>query len=128
MQLLLDSAGPAINQLASVDSVLLLRDPFPLLNGNGLFNLGGEQKTKLIVFVKGLQLAEGEPTYSVVVSLRDANNQSYDVLAESVRPVPNADFVQLTFGIPTNLAAGACTVKIRAHGQVSNAGTLRITS
>jgi len=126
MQLLIDLAGPAIDQLASLDSVLLLRDPFPVLNGMGLLGLGGAQKTKLIVFVKGLQLAEGEPAYTVVISLRDANNQSYNVLAESVRPVPNADFFQVTFGIPNNLVAGPCTVKIKAHGQITNAGTVRI--
>jgi hypothetical protein len=87
---------------------------------------GSDQNTKLMVFVKNLQLMEGEPVYSVVVNLRDANNKTYDVLAESVRPVPNTDFVQVIFRLPNNLAVGTCTVKVKAHGQITNAGTMRI--
>jgi hypothetical protein len=87
---------------------------------------GSDQNTKLMVFVKNLQLMEGEPVYSVVVNLRDANNKNYDVLAESVRPVPNTDFVQVIFRLPNNLAVGTCTVKVKAHGQITNAGTMRI--
>jgi len=84
------------------------------------------QNTKLMVFVKNLQLMEGEPVYSVVVNLRDANNKTFDVLAESVRPVANTDFVQVIFRLPNNLAVGTCTVKVKAHGQITNAGTMRI--
>jgi len=126
MQLLLDSAGPAIDQLASLESARLLRDPFRVISGAGVLGQGSDQNTKLMVFVKNLQLMEGEPVYSVVVNLRDANNKTYDVLAESVRPVPNTDFVQVIFRLPNNLAVGTCTVKVKAHGQITNAGTMRI--
>ena len=126
MQLLLDSAGPAIDQLASLDSILLLRDPFPVIRAAEPLGQRSDQNTKLMVFVKNLQLMEGEPVYSVVVNLRDANNKTYDVLAESVRPVPNTDFVQVIFRLPNNLAVGTCTVRVKAHGQITNAGTMRI--
>jgi hypothetical protein len=126
MQLLLDSDGPSVDHVASLESLTFLRDPFPVVNGAGLLSLGSDPNTKVIVFVRNLQLAEGEPAYSVVVNLRDANNQSYDVLAESVRPVTNADFVQVIFRLPNNLAVGACTIKIKAQGQISNAGVIRI--
>jgi hypothetical protein len=80
----------------------------------------------LIIFVANLQLAAGESASSVVVNLVDANNQSYDIGAEDVRGVPNFDFTQVVFRLPDNLAAATCTIKVKAHSQVSNAGTIRI--
>src|SRR5215204_6510169 len=119
MQLLLDSAGPAVDQVASLNSILLLRDPFPVVNGADLLNLGSDRNTRVIIFVRNLQLMQGETASSVVVNLVDANNQNHDVTAESVRPVSNTDFVQVIFRLPDNLAAGTCTVRIKAHGLVS---------
>jgi hypothetical protein len=126
MQLLLDSAGPALDQVASLDSTLFLRDPFPIVNGADLLNLGSDRNTRVILFVRNLQLAAGETASSVVVHLVDGNNQTYDVTAENVRSVANADFVQVIFRLPNSLAAGKCTVTIKAHGQMSNTGTMRI--
>jgi hypothetical protein len=71
-------------------------------------------------------LVQGELASAVVVNLVDSNNQNFDVPAEVVRPVLNTDFVQVTFRLPASLAAGKCTVTVRAHGQASNSGTFRI--
>jgi hypothetical protein len=62
----------------------------------------------------------------VIVKLADSNNQSYDIAAEDVRAVPPFDFTQIIFRLPNNLPAGTCAVKIKAHDQTSNAGTIRI--
>jgi uncharacterized protein (TIGR03437 family) len=59
------------------------------------------------------------------VNLVDANNQSFDVPAEDVRG-GNFAFTQVKFRLPDNLEAGTCMVTIKAHGQVSNTGTIRI--
>ena len=126
MQVLLDSTGPAVDQVASVQSLLFLRDPFPVVNGADLLNLASDRNTRVIVFVRNLQLAAGEAASAVVVHLVDANNQSYDVAAENVRSMTNGDFVQVMFRLPNGLAAGTCTVTIKAHGQMSNTGTMRI--
>jgi phosphatidylserine/phosphatidylglycerophosphate/cardiolipin synthase-like enzyme len=126
MQLLLDSSGPAINQVASLDSLLFLRDPFPVVNGADLLNVGTDRNTRVIVFVKNLQLAQGETASAVVINLVDANKQSFDVPAEAVQPMSNTDFAQVIFRLPDNLVAGACAVTIKAHGQISNTGTIRI--
>jgi hypothetical protein len=96
------------------------------VNGADLLNLGSDRNTRVIVFVTNLQLAQGETSSSIVVNLIDSNNQSYDVPAEDVRLVPNFDFTQVIFRLPDNLSAGTCTIKIKAHGQVSNTGTIRI--
>jgi hypothetical protein len=81
---------------------------------------------RVLVFVADLQLGPSEPSSSVIVNLVDSNNQSYDVVAQDVRPVANLGFVQVSFRLPDNLAVGTCTIKIKAHAQVSNAGTIRI--
>lgn len=126
LQLLLEESGPASTQAAALDSVLFVRDPFQVVNGADLLNLGVDRNTRVIVFVTNLQLAQGETSSSVVVNLIDSNNQSYDVAAEDVRLVPNFDFTQVIFRLPNNLPAGTCTIVIKAPGQVSNAGTIRI--
>ena len=125
MQLLLDATGPAIDQVASLDSIRFLRDPF-VVNGSDLLNLSNDRNTKVIVFVKNLQLTQGETASSVLVNLVDANNQNFDVAAEVVRSVPDTDFVQVIFRLPTILAAGRCVVMVKAHGQMSNTGSIRI--
>lgn len=112
LQLLIDSSGSTLNQAASLDASSLLRDPFA-------------RNMRVMVFVRNLQLAPDEAASSVLVNLVDEDNQTYDVLAETVTPMPNADFVQVVFKLP-NLALGKCAVKVKAHGQVSNVGVMRI--
>jgi hypothetical protein len=80
----------------------------------------------VIIFVADLRLNQGETSSSVVLNLIGSNNQSYDVAAEDMRLVPNSDFAQVTFRLPDNLSAGACTVKVKAHGQFSNSAIIRI--
>lgn len=126
IQLLLDTSGPAVDQAAALDSLLFLRDPFPVVNVADFLNLGSDRNTRIIVFVMNLQLAQGETSSAVVASLIGSNNQSYEIVAEDVRPVPNSNFTQAIFRLPNNLAAGTCTIRIRAHGELSNTGTIRI--
>jgi hypothetical protein len=126
MQLLLDSAAPTVDQLASFDSSFFVKDPFPVVNEANALNLGIDRNTRVIVFVRNLPLAQSEPATAVVVNLIDSNKQSYDVPAESVRAVDNTDFTQVIFRLPDGLAPGACTLAIKIHGQTSNTGTIRI--
>ena len=125
--LILDESGPDANQAAAFDSLLFLRDPFHVqsIAANWL-DLGPDGNTRVTVFAGNLQLNQGETASAVVVSLVDANNQTYDVPAEDVRLVPNFSFTQVEFRLPDNLAAGVCMVTIKAHGQISNTGTIRI--
>jgi len=125
MELLLDSSGPALDQIASLDSVRLLRDPFPVLSTD-LANIASDQNTRVIVFVKNLQLLAGESASTVTINLVDANSLVFDVPAEIVRPVANTDFVQVVFRLPGGISPGKCTVMVKAHGQLSNSGSIRI--
>ena len=96
------------------------------MNDANKLNLGSDRNTRVIVFVRNIQWTSSEPATAVVVNLVDSNKQSYDTPAESVRVVDNSDFTQVIFRLPNNLAPGACTVTIKAHGQMSNSGTIRI--
>ena len=126
IQLMLDQSGPAPDQASALDSVLFVRDPFPVVNGANSFNPGPDRNTRVIIFVTNLQLAQGETSSSIVVNLIDGSNKTYDLAAEDVRPVPNFAFTQVIFRLPNDLPAGTCTIKVKAHGQVSNPGTMRI--
>jgi outer membrane protein assembly factor BamB len=126
LQLLVDASGPAINQVAALDSILLTRDPLPVVNGADLLNLGVDRNTRVIVFAMNLQLLQGETSSAVTVSLVDSNNQSYDIAAEDVRPVPNFPFTQVVFRLPNNTSVGTCIIILKAHGETSNSGSIRI--
>jgi hypothetical protein len=43
-----------------------------------------------------------------------------------VRSVSNTDFVQVIFRLPGSLAVGTCAITVKAHGQASNTGSIRI--
>jgi hypothetical protein len=128
LQLVLDDTGPALDQLAALDSLSFLRDPFPVLNLNDFLNLGSDSNTRVILFAANLQLAPGEAASSVTVNVVDSNSQTFDIPAEDVRPLANTPYVQVIFRLPNNLAIGTCRVRIKFHSQTSNQGTIRIKS
>ena len=123
LQVIMDQSGPAADQASVVDSVTWLRDPFLVVNPGNLINPGSDPNTRLVILVSNLPAAQAS---SVVVTLTDANNQSYDIPAQDARAVPNFDFVQVTFRLPSNLPAGTCKVRVTAQGLFSNTATFRI--
>ncbi len=125
-QLILEESGPDPNQATAFDSMLFVRDPFHVQSIATWVDLGPDRNTRVIVFAANLQLNQGETASAVVVHLVDNSSQSFDVTAEDVRLVPNFGFAQITFRLPDNLAGGTCTVTIKAHGQASNIGSIRI--
>lgn len=127
LQLLTEENGPDPNQLTALDSLLLLRDPFPVVNTSQiLLNQGADRNTRLLFFVRNLQLVQGETANAVRVHLMDEFGQTADLSAEDVRTVPNSDLTQVKFRLPDNLSLGRYTVWIEAHGQLSNQGFIRI--
>lgn len=126
IRLMLDASGPAIDQVAALDSVLFLRDPFPVVEAANLFNSTTDRNTRITLFVTNLQLLPGTPASSVIINLVDGNNQSYEVAAEDVRLVPGFDFTQVIFRLPNGIAPGTSTIKVKASGLESNSGTIRI--
>lgn len=124
--MILDESSPDPNQAAAFESRLFVRDPFHVQSIADWLDLGTDRNTRVTVFVTNLKLNQGETASAVVVHLVDGNSQGHDVIAEDVRLVPNFDLAQVTFRLPGDLAAGTCTVTVKAHGQVSNAAVIRI--
>ena len=111
-----------------MDAMLHMRDMFPVINTSNMLNAGFDPNTRVVIFVANLQLLPGEPSSAVTVNLVDNNGQSFNVPAEDVRPVGTLGVAQVIFRLPSNLAPGPCTIKVLAHSQFSNTGTIRIKS
>jgi hypothetical protein len=127
LQLLTEENGPDPNQLTALDSLLLLRDPFRVVTTRQIIlNQGADRNTRLLFFVRNLQLAQGETANAVKIHLMDELGQTSDLPAEDVRSTQNSDLTQVKFRLPDNLSPGICTVWIEAHGQLSNQGFIRI--
>jgi hypothetical protein len=122
----MEEAGPAPQQAAAFESLLFTRDAFRVKSIADWFNLPPGQNTLVMIFAQNLRLNQGETASDVIVNLVDANNQSFDVPATDVRGVPNVDLTQVLFRLPDALTSGTCKVTIKAHGQTSNMGTIRI--
>ena len=123
---MLEDGGPSLTQAAALDAMLHLRDLFPVVNSLNLLNTSSDKNTRVVIFVANLSLLPGEQSSAVVVNIVDANNQTFNVPAEDVRQVDSLGFAQVIFRLPDGLAAGTCTIKVVAHSQMSNTGTIRI--
>jgi hypothetical protein len=126
LQLLLEESGSVLNQAAALDSMLFLRDPFPVVNVANLLNRGNDSNTRVVLFALNLELGSGAPASSVIIRLVDSSNRNHDVPAEDVRRVTTFPFTQVIFRLPDGLPAGTCLVEIRAQGRTSNTGIIRI--
>ncbi|MGZ5436785.1 MAG: beta strand repeat-containing protein, partial [Pyrinomonadaceae bacterium] len=123
LQLLLDTSGPDPNQLAALDSLLLIRDPFRVRNTATWFT--SEQNTRVILFAENLQLNSGDSPSDVKINLIDGKGQPHEVPADDVRSIANTTVTQVIFRLP-DLAEGTCLVTIKSHERISNTGTFRI--
>jgi uncharacterized repeat protein (TIGR01451 family) len=125
-QLLLETSGPALNQLTALDSVLFMRDPFPIQSLATWLNLGADHNTRVMVFATNVTLNTNESASAVTVNLTDSMSNVFDVPAEDVRPVRDNEVAQITFRLPDTIASGQCIVKVKLHNLVSTAGVIRI--
>jgi hypothetical protein len=120
------ATNDSANNEAAAVNLLLMRDPFDTTNTSEWLNAGADRNTRVILFAGNLQLAQNETASSVVVRLIDNTNTVVEIPAEDVRAVPNHTFTQVTFRLPDNIASGSCLVTLKAHGQTSNSGAIKI--
>ena len=137
LTLLSDESGPGPFQIGALDSLLLLRDPFRVEGIPEWFPTGPDRNTRLLLFVRNLELDPGQLPSSVVVRFRDANSQLTDVPADDVRLLPNVDFSQVAVRLPDELAPGTYSLTIVVSvrisdtivsNRISNTGTIRIAA
>ncbi|HEU4711074.1 MAG TPA: SBBP repeat-containing protein [Pyrinomonadaceae bacterium] len=126
IELVLEESSPIVNQAAALDALLQVRDPFRIVTVPELFANGIDRNTRVVLFVRNLQLNPGETPAFVIVRLVGSNNQIFNVQAEDFRAVPNTDLMQVVFRLPNTLPAGTTTVVVISHGRNSNMGTIRI--
>lgn len=126
IQLLLEESSPNINQAAAIDALLFVRDPFRVVTIPDMYAAGPDRNTRVMLFVKNLQLNPGETSGAVFVRLVASNNQVFEIPAQDFRAVPNSEFMQVVFRLPDNLSAGTAMVFVRSHGRISNVGTIQI--
>ena len=124
IELLLSESGPLTNQVAALDSVIHVTDPFPFSNDLNLMKLAIDPNSRITIFVRNLQLHPGEASSEVVVRLA-SDLPPLDIPAEDVRPVANTDFAQVTFRQPDKFGCD-CIVTVKARGQTTNSGIIRL--
>jgi photosystem II stability/assembly factor-like uncharacterized protein len=125
LDLLFEESGPTVSQVAALDAFLLVRDPFRVVLPDWFPTGGDDRNTRMMFFVRGLQLDPGEPPSAVVVTLTAGSTQ-FGVPVEDVRSVPGVDFAQVIVRLPGGLAAGDCAMSIRAHSRTTDVGKIRI--
>jgi len=128
IRLLLEETGPAVDQVAAVDSVLFLRDPFRVVNPANMVKDPFSPNTGVIVFAENLELAFFESASAVGVIVVDSANHTFNMVAAQVTPVSisGLNLKQVNFVLPTGIAPGTCVLKLVLHGHVSNSVTFRI--
>ncbi|HEY4424487.1 MAG TPA: hypothetical protein VGN10_09790 [Pyrinomonadaceae bacterium] len=85
--MLLEESGRTANQVAAVDSVLFLRDPFRMVNPANMVKDPFIPNTGVIVFAENLELAFFESASAVGVIVTDSNNITFNMIAAQVTPV-----------------------------------------
>jgi glucose/arabinose dehydrogenase len=108
----------------ALDSVNLLRDPFPLTN---LLNFSSDNRTRVMLFSINLDLVPGDNA-SVTASAEDTQLNVYPLTVEYAGAVPAlSSLTEVIVVLPDNLPAGQdVLVKITWHGMTSNKARIRI--
>ncbi len=127
LELLLEESGPIAGQVAALDALLALRDPFRVQGIPEWYSTGPDRNTRVAFFVRHLQLNPGGSAADVQVTLLQNSNGVFNfVSAEAVRVIPNSEFTEVVIRLPNTLVPGTYTVQIFLYGQASNTGTIRI--
>ncbi len=109
----------------ALDSVIMMRDPFPVAN---LRNFSVDQRTRVTLFALNVDLLPGEDFSVVTAQAEDPQSGIYTLAVESVRKVPNFEWLtQITLRLPDEMRnAGDMSIFITFRGRNSNSVTLTI--
>lgn len=116
---------PNTDSAVALESVWLMRDPFPLTTP---FNLSTDGRTRLSLFVMNLDLQPGETAASVTARLEDASLKVYPLTVETVGKVPGFDWLtQVIVRLPNDTPpAQTLLVSVSLRGQTSNKARIRM--
>jgi uncharacterized protein (TIGR03437 family) len=106
------------NRALALDSIMLVRDPFPLTHP---LNFSPDQRTRITLFALGLQLLPGEDLSVVTAQAEDSAHQVYPLAVEYVGKVSSFDwFSQVNLRLPDGLSPGDVLVSVSLRGAMSN--------
>jgi len=116
---------PNTDSAVALESVWLMRDPFPLTTP---FNLSADGRTRLSLFVMNLDLQAGENASSVTARLEDAALKPYPLTVETVAKVPRFEWLtQVIVRLPNDTpTAQTLLVSVSLRGQTSNKARIRM--
>jgi hypothetical protein len=108
----------------ALDSVTMVSEPFSLVN---LHNFSSDQRTRIMLFATGIDLLPGEPSSSVQAQLEDSDHHLYPLVVESILPLPNLPFSQITVKLPDSITMeGDHQITLTFHGTTSNKPLIHI--
>jgi glucose/arabinose dehydrogenase len=109
----------------ALDSVTLMRDPFPLTDQ---FNFSSNGRTRVMFFATNLTLAPGENASSITARAEDAQLNVYPLTVEYAGAVPGFTWLtEIVVILPGNLPAGqSVLVSGTWHSQTTNKARIRI--
>jgi len=114
------------NQLIAVQSVSFLRGPF---QGLSPFNLGSDQRTRITLITRNIDLVAGENIAPPSVEAENAQHRIFSLPVEHVGRVPGANWLtQLVVRLPDDLTAGDLQVTVSFRGRTSRRGVLTIAA
>ncbi|HEY2971031.1 MAG TPA: PQQ-dependent sugar dehydrogenase [Pyrinomonadaceae bacterium] len=109
----------------ALSSVSMLREPFYLSDP---YNLSSDQRTRVMLFVSGIDLMPGDNLSLLSVVAEDAQNRVYPLVVEDVRRVPNFEWIsQVVVRLPDSIEApGDFGFTISYHGKAGNKAQLSL--
>lgn len=108
----------------ALDSPTMVRDPFPLTN---IWNFSVDQRTRISLFVRNLDLLENENNFSVLVRAEDSSMNFFTLPVEFVGKVPSTDVTQVIVKLDAGLPANQpFFVTVTLRGQTSNRARVRL--
>ena len=113
------------SRAVALDSVTMLREPFPLTN---LFNFSLDRRTRVTFFASGFELMPGENLAIVSAQAEDSQQRIHSMTVENVTRVPGlSQFTQVVVKIPESIQSpGEYLVSITVRGASSNKASIAV--
>ena len=108
----------------ALESVTQVRDPFTIVNP---IKFGTDQRTRISLFVWGLQLHPGEPLSAITVRGEDTNGTAHALTVESVGDQAGVTGVkQLVVKLPDQVVGTDLWITVSLHSLTSNRALVKI--